>query len=118
MGSLFARAGLSIHPAVTNMSIPAAYGLVGGAVATSIVGQVLASGRVMQARKKYGVKYPTLYATVWKNDKDELVSHAEDGTAESGNAFNSAQRGHARWRPDAPDRGSLLAAALGDRRTP
>ena len=40
------------------------------------------------------MKYPAMYATVYTDAQGKLVSNAEDGTAESGIAFNSAQRGH------------------------
>ena len=71
--------------------MPYGYWLVAAAVPLSwIVATMLPIGAVAKRRKKYGIKYPDLYATVLEVE-GKTYSSTKDGKVESAIDFNNAQ---------------------------
>lgn len=68
------------------MSLPADYGYVFGALGLSFIANAYLAISVGQARKKFGVKYPAMYATKDHITKDVTVKDVEQ--------FNCIQRAH------------------------
>mmetsp|Transcript_8683 Transcript_8683/g.14999 ORF Transcript_8683/g.14999 Transcript_8683/m.14999 type:complete len:148 (+) Transcript_8683:93-536(+) len=83
------------------LALPSGFGYVALAtVATWVVHHGVMSIGVMQARKKYGVKFPTLYATE-ADCKDET----------SRKTYNCVQRGHQNSLENLPSFYALLLTA-------
>lgn len=82
--------------------IPAKYGLVVGCVGASVlVHHIYMSFKVTSARKKFGVKYPHMYAS------KEVCPKASEADI---NAFNCTQRGHQNSLENQP---AFLAMLMG-----
>ncbi|GIL94010.1 hypothetical protein Vretimale_351 [Volvox reticuliferus] len=96
------RASAALSTASVGMpALPNEFGLVAGVVAASwIVHHGFMAVKVIQARKKYKVAYPALYATT-----------EECPNPEHRNAFNCIQRGHQNSLENQPIFLALLVTA-------
>lgn len=78
-----------------SIELPENYGLV---IACNIVAPIFfmffAQGRVMRARKCYGISYPNLYAVAGQSKKKGGKATGDKVTEAEADLFNAVQRGH------------------------